>query len=201
MRRRSVVIVVLMKLFAPPAQQHAAAANGLTAIRLREMIRASRPRRGLAKIDQLGLQAFDLETNGAAAGEGQRHDAGRRIVLGEFDRQQIERRVLVGLIEIAALAAVHALEPQRRAAAPQIGRRTSVAGRTQSKRLSAITKRCSRGRQKMSATLTSGVLHVGRNHLDVVLVERDELQLLHTRSVPGFRVFSPMRDMHARAKA
>ena len=73
----------------------AAAASGIITRRsslrdslgLGEMIRAGRRRKNFAKIDQLGLQALDLETNGAAAGEGQRDGAGWRIVLGEFDRE------------------------------------------------------------------------------------------------------------------
>ena len=51
------------------------------------MIRAGRRRENLAKIDQLGLQALDLNTNGSAAGEGQRDGAGWRVVLDEFNRE------------------------------------------------------------------------------------------------------------------
>ena len=41
-----------------------------------------------------------------------------RIAFGEFDRQQIERCGLIGLIEVAALAADDPLEAQRGAATP-----------------------------------------------------------------------------------
>ena len=85
-------------------------------------MRARHRRKNLAKIDEFGLQALDFETNGAAAGEGHRHDAGGRVALGEFDREKIEQRVLAGLIETAALAGDNAFEPQRGPAAPVIRR-------------------------------------------------------------------------------
>jgi hypothetical protein len=87
-----------------------------------EVIRAQYRRKNLAEIDEFRLQAFDLEANSAAAGEGQRHDAGRRIALDEFDREQIEHGVFVRLIEASTLAGVDALEPQRRPAASVIRR-------------------------------------------------------------------------------
>ncbi len=120
------------------------------------MVRAQSGRRNLAEIGKFRFQTFDIETNDAAAGEDQRHDAGRRIAFGEFDGEQIEPRIFVGLIEIAAFAGADALEAQRRPAAPVIGVRL---GFDRAHPVEAVerasTKRCSRGRQKMSATLTS----------------------------------------------
>jgi hypothetical protein len=87
-----------------------------------EVIRAQYRRKNLAEIDELRLQAFDLEANSASAGEDQRHDAGRRIALDEFDREHIEHGVFVRLIEASTLAGVDALEPQRRPAASVIRR-------------------------------------------------------------------------------
>ena len=107
----------LDEVFAPPtasASRHAVQVRSAG-----KVVGASAVRRGTsAEIGELGFQAFDVETHDAAAGENQRYDAGRRVALGEFDGEQIEPRLLVRLIETAALAAEHALEPQRRAAAP-----------------------------------------------------------------------------------
>src|SRR5712691_317102 len=74
---------------------------------------------GRPEIGELALQAFDLEPQLSAAGEGERHHAAGRIGLGEFDREQVEHVVLAVGIDAAALADVDALEAQRRAAAPQ----------------------------------------------------------------------------------
>ena len=105
----------------------AAAAHGLTTESLGrrrtagEVIRAQRRDRYFAEIGKLRFQAFDVEANDAAAGENQRHHAGRRIAFGKFDREEIEQRAFIGLVEIAALAGMDALETQRGAAAPVIG--------------------------------------------------------------------------------
>ena len=180
------VIALLMKLFAaPPAQRPQ---NGLTFQAIAgpggEVIRAQRRREDLAEIGELRLQAFHLETNDAAAGEGQRHRAGRTVAFGEFDGEQVEQGVLVRPIETAAFAGIDPLEAQRGPAAPvvRLGRRLwPSAAFIQSKRLSAITKRCSRGCQRMSATLTQSILHMGGDDLDVIIVEGNELEFLHDR--------------------
>ena len=76
-----------------------------------EVIRAEHCRKDFAEIDELSLEAFDLEAYGGAAGEGQRHSAGRRVALGELDREQIEHSVLVLRIDVSTLAGIDALEP------------------------------------------------------------------------------------------
>ncbi len=63
------------------------------------MVGADGRRGDFAEIGEFGFQAFDVETNGAAAGENQRDDPRRRVVLGEFDGEQIEPRLLVRLID------------------------------------------------------------------------------------------------------
>ncbi len=110
------------------------------------------------QIGQLGSQAFDLEPQRPPAREDEVHDSGGRIGLAEFDRQQVEHRVLAGWIDVSALAAFDALEAQRRAAASEFGLcplRGEPSAESQSKRLSATTKRLSCGRHMTSATLTS----------------------------------------------
>ena len=48
-------------------------------------------------VAELGLDALDVQTHQRAIGEGEDDDAGRRIRLLERHRQQIERRIRVGL--------------------------------------------------------------------------------------------------------
>ena len=60
------------------------------------MVRAESCRRNFAEIGKFGFQTFDVETDNAAAGEDQPHDAGGRIMLGEFDGEQIEPGIFVG---------------------------------------------------------------------------------------------------------
>ncbi len=87
-----------MKLFAaPPAHGRTAERRDPTyAVLVSARNDPGRPPLKKLRPDrQLGLQALDLEPNGAAAGEGERDGARRRVALGEFDREEIERRLLV----------------------------------------------------------------------------------------------------------
>ena len=60
---------------------------------------------------------------------------------------------------------------------------------SQSKRLSAITTRFSCGRQIDVGDLDEGILQMGGDDLEVVLVEGDELHRLHgARSLPFDRI-------------
>jgi len=68
------------------------------------VVRANRCSRNLAEVGEFRLEALDVETNDAATGEGQRDDAGGAVGWVEFDREQIEKRVLAGLIETAKQA-------------------------------------------------------------------------------------------------
>ena len=78
-------------------------------------------RPGWPEIGKLRLQALDLEPEHSPAGEYEGHHPGGRVGLGKLDGQQVEHRILAGRIDLAALAAVHPLETQRRAAAPELG--------------------------------------------------------------------------------
>ena len=145
------------------------------------MIRAQPGRKNLAEVGQLRLQAFDIETDGTAAGEGQRDDPGRGIALGKFDRKQIERCVLIGLVEVAALAGVNAFEPQRGPAAA-VTRRIDAPGTVDIDRIHPV-ETLERHHEPMLAwlpeyvgDLDERVLHMGRDDLDVVLVEGDEFK-------------------------
>src|SRR5207302_599872 len=57
---------------------------------VRHMARARGRGPDRTEIGELGLQAFDLEAQRGATREHQRDDAGRRIVLDEFDGQEVE---------------------------------------------------------------------------------------------------------------
>ena len=108
--------------------------------------------------------------------------------------RRLSSRALVGLIETAALAGVDALETQCGPAPPVIGRIAvlEAAASTafiQSKRLSAITNRCSLRPPENIGDSDEGVLYMGRNDFDVVLVKRDEFEFLHG-SFPRWRRLS-----------
>src|SRR3954468_24958189 len=81
--------------------------------------RALGRRPGWPEIGKLRLQALDLEPEHSPAGEYECHHPGGCVGLGKLNGQQVEHRLLAGRIDLAALAAVHTLETQRRAAAPE----------------------------------------------------------------------------------
>src|SRR5262249_40606732 len=66
------------------------------------------------------LEAPDLQAQCSTARKGQQACAARQVSLDELDRQEVQHRLLAGRLDIAALAAVNPIEPQRRAAAPII---------------------------------------------------------------------------------
>src|SRR5262249_16439147 len=72
------------------------------------------------QVGEFALQAFDLEPQLRAAGEGERHDTSGRVGLLEFDRQQVENRVFTARIHVFAFAGAHPLETQGRGAAAQL---------------------------------------------------------------------------------
>src|ERR1700730_7000097 len=80
------------------------------------MVRAAglRPRR--AEIDQLAFQALDLMPQRGTARTHERHHAAGRAGPIELDREQVEDRLLVLAIDIAALDGVDTVEPQGGAA-------------------------------------------------------------------------------------
>jgi hypothetical protein len=141
-------------------------------------------RENFAQVGELGLQALDIEANRTLAGKRQRYCAGRRIALDEFDCKEIELRVFVRLIEIAAPAGNDAFESQR-------GSATSIIRRIAAFRVIGFNRiypveAIERHHESMLARLPEdiadfdkGVLHVGRNDLHVVLVEGNELEFLH----------------------
>ena len=117
---------------------------------------------------------------------------GRRIALGEFDGEQIEPRLLVRLIETAALAAEHALEAQRGAAAPVFRGMLGIDHRHPVETVERHDEAMFARQPKHVADPHQRVLHMGRDHLDVVAVERDELEFFgadaHAGSLPCFGV-------------
>ncbi len=107
-------------------------------------------------------------------------------LLGELDRQQVEHRILAGGIDVAALAGSDALEPQRRAAAPQLGARAHSAA-SQSKRSSADHQPLFLRAPDDVGDLDQGILQMGGDDLEVVRVEGNEFQRLHD-ALPAVRV-------------
>src|SRR5262249_58832316 len=77
--------------------------------------RASIPAR--AEIGELAFEAFDLQPQGSAAGEEQRHLAAGRRRLRELDGAPVEHLVLLRPLHVAALAGEDAVKAERRAAA------------------------------------------------------------------------------------
>jgi hypothetical protein len=144
------------------------------------VIRTERRRKNLAEIGKLRLQTFDIETNDAAARKGERYDSGRRIGLGEFNGEQIEPCVLVGSIEIAALAGQHALEAQRRPAAPIIGFGIPfrVGGAHPVKTVERHHKTAVARLPPYIGDLNQGILQVRRHYLDILAVKRNEFQFI-----------------------
>src|SRR5262245_5591771 len=80
------------------------------------MGRAARLRPHRAKVDQFALQALDLQSQRSAAGKNQGDNAAGRVALVELDREQVEHRLLVFAIDIAALDGIDAVETQGGAA-------------------------------------------------------------------------------------
>ena len=104
----------------------------------------------------------------------------------EFNSQQIEPRVLVGLIEIAVLAGQHALEAQRSAASPVIRLAAIDFGVGRRHPVEAIERHHEAVLARLPEDVAhpdEGVLHMRRYHLDVVAIESDELEFIeHSRS-------------------
>src|SRR4029077_18375793 len=81
------------------------------------MVRTERRCPGGTEIGNLGLQAFDVESQGRAAGEREEDGARRRVALNEVDSQEAQHRILIVLMDVAAFDGVDALEPPRRSPA------------------------------------------------------------------------------------
>ena len=99
-----------------------------------------------------------------------------RVGLGEFDREQVQHRVLGGRAHIAAAESEHALETER-GAAPLIAglpRRGLPVEPVEAEHQALL-----RRPPDDVADLDDGVLQMGRDDLDVVLVERNEFQRVH----------------------
>ena len=139
-------IIVLMKLFSTPMA--AASAHGV-------ILGSRRPRRGMvgaqgccghfAKIGEFGFQAFNVEANDAAARKDQRHDSGGGIVFDEFHGKQIEPAHPCWFDRCCGIC-----RQERDRSATPCGNAgnppcVSACALIQSKRLTATTKRCSRG--------------------------------------------------------
>ena len=177
----------------------AAAADSVR--RLRSRLRRHRPGDGVvgaavshenfAKIGELGLQALDIQANDAAARERHDDDARRRILRLEFNGEQIEPCVLVRLIEIAALAAEHALEAQCRAATPIIRfvRGLGIGGADPVEAAEPHDEAVLLRLPENIGNTYQGVLQMRRHHFNIVAIERNEFKLVngsvHQRALPG----------------
>jgi hypothetical protein len=150
------------------------------------MVRTESRRRNLAEIGKFRFQTLNIQPDSAAAGESQRHDAGRRIVFGKFDGQQIEPRIPVALVEIAAFAAVDALEAQSRAAAPVV-RVGACFGVDRAHPVEAVERHHEAVLARQPENVgdpDQGVLHMRRHHFNVILVEGDEFKFVNARIHP-----------------
>src|SRR5579872_3547467 len=149
------------------------------------MMRACRGREHFTEIDELGLEAFDVEANCAAAGEGEYDYAGRRIDLDKFHGEKIEDRVLAGLVETAAFAGRDPFEAKCRAAAPMFGRfELEIVGFNRIHPVEAIERHDKTVLPRLPQDipyLDEGILHMRGHDLDIVLVQGDELEFLHER--------------------
>ncbi len=92
--------------------------------------------------------------------------------LAVLDRQQVQHRVLGLGVHVAAAERLDAIKAQRGAAALVAG--SSQPQASQSNRLRPSTSRFSAGCQINVRHLENGVLQMGRDDFDIVLVERNE---------------------------
>src|SRR5262249_24645852 len=147
-------------------------------------------------------QALDLETEHSSAGENESDDASRRVGLGKLDGKQVEHRGLARRIDISALAAIDALEAQRRTAAPQfklfpLGREPIEAA--QRDHYAPFLRA-----PDDVGDLDERILQMGGDDLEVVLVKGDELHRLHdacSRGIETFDVMTVIRKRPAAAQA
>ena len=150
-----------------------------------EVVRAGHRRENLAKIDELGFQTLDFQTNGPAAGKCHRDSAGRSVVFGEFDGKKIEHGILATLIETATLARDNAFEAESRAAAPVFRRfdleRVGIDRVHPVKAVDRHDETAFARTPKNVANLDEGVLQVSGHDLDIILIQGDELKFLHDR--------------------
>ena len=110
----------------------------------------------------------------------------------EFNGEQIEPCVLVRLIEIAALAAPHALEAQCRAATPiiRLVRGLGIGGADPVEAAEPHDEAVLVRLPENIGNTHQGVLQMRRHHFDIVAIERDEFKLVngsvHQRTLPGW---------------
>src|ERR1700693_5688594 len=148
--------------------------------RVERMVRTSgrRPRR--TEVGELGFEALDVEPQRGIAGKHQGDEAGRRIGRGELDGEQVQYRVGIIRRNVPALDREHPVEPQGCAAAAEawggIDRRFPVEP-IEAQHQPAL------GRPPHDvADLEHRILQMGRDDLDVVVVERNELEEIHGRA-------------------
>src|SRR5262249_38883337 len=130
-----------------------------------------------AEIDQFAFQTLDLKPQRDAVGEGEGHDAARRVCLGEFDGKQVEGALLVFAIDVAALDGIDPVEPQR----PPTTLEFWIVGQGafQVEPREADYEPLFGGPPEDIADGQRRVLQMRGNHLYVVPVEGDELEEFH----------------------
>src|SRR5277367_6772367 len=137
-----------------------------------------------AEIDQLAFQTLDLDPQRRTPGERQCYHACGAIGLLERYGQEVEHYLLVAAIDVAALEGIDAVEPQRAAAAlivrpPRLGALPVETGKPDHEPLFA-------GPPVNITDAHHRVLQMGRNDLEIIHVECDELEELHP-------IFSPRK--------
>ena len=141
---------------------------------------------GRPEIGKLGLQALDLEPQRRRP----RTSASRRrpgaSVSANSTASRLSTASLPAGVDMLALAAVstrsnRSAERQRRTV-----RASMPSAASQSKRLRPTTRRFSCGRQMDVGDLDHGILQMGGDDLEIVPVERDELQRLHRYRLLGW---------------
>src|SRR6266702_1085980 len=132
------------------------------------------------QIGQLAFQAFDVEADGAALGEQQQRAAAGLLVaavLGvKLDTDEVQNRRRRRNIDVARLAGEHAVETERRNQPARLGfafqRLLPVQpAHADHQALLALPPDDVGG-------LHQGILHMGRDHREIIGVERDQFKLV-----------------------
>ena len=141
-----------------------------------------------AKIGQFAFQAFDVQPKRSAMAEQQHHAAAWRFFRMKLDPQQIQCNFRRLQIDIARFARQHAVKAQRRDQATR--------ARFSRQRLLPIQP-VHADHEPLFALppndvggLHAGVLHMRRNHGEVVGIERDQFELGRDRMTYNFALFN-----------
>src|SRR5580692_2721365 len=138
------------------------------------MTRAGLSGDAMSHVVEFGLDALNVQTHQRAIGEGEDDNAGRRIRLLERYRQQIERRIRVGLRKSEMRNLQYAVEPQHtRDALLRAGLRADPVVAHAGDQKAALPRQPGH-----IDAFDAGVLNMRGNDPQALSVERDQLERL-----------------------